>query len=138
MEQSWVLGLIGGLIIGTAGAVYLLFAGRILGPTATLFGIWTPDADRREKLAFMAGLAGVPLIISQALPYETHASSNLGWLVLGGLLVGFGTRLANGCTSGHGVCGVSRASPRSVAATVVFVAAGILTMALLRTILGVL
>lgn len=130
-------GLLGGLLIGCAGAIYLLVNGRILGPSGNIYGLWGPKGARAEKLAFLAGLVGLPLVMALAIPFATNATSNVWQLVLGGLLVGAGTRMANGCTSGHGVCGLSRLSPRSMAATAAFVGMGMAVMALLRGLWGV-
>jgi uncharacterized membrane protein YedE/YeeE len=91
----------------------------------------------KAALAFIAGLVGLPWLMTQAMPAQTHLTGNWLIIVAGGLLVGLGTRLANGCTSGHGVCGISRLSLRGIVATVFYVLAGGLTMALLRHVLGV-
>ncbi len=136
MEADWIWGLIGGLIIGMAGAVYLLGNGRIMGPSSVVGGILDGSDRSGEQFGFLAGLVALPALIVLALPAATYAPSNLVQLVLGGLLVGFGTRLANGCTSGHGVCGISRLSPRGVVASAVYIGAGMATMALARTIWG--
>lgn len=138
MNSDWLWGLLGGAMIGTAAAMFLLINGRIMGAS----GIFGEIVDRtagdsaREKLGFLAGLIAVPALIAALFGAQTHASSNLIVLVLGGLLVGFGTRIANGCTSGHGVCGMSRLSPRGIAASAVYVLAGGAAMAVLRHIWG--
>ncbi|MDZ7904966.1 MAG: YeeE/YedE thiosulfate transporter family protein [Cypionkella sp.] len=136
MEDRYIFGLLGGLIIGTAGAIYLLVNGRILGPSGSI-GAVVDGSDRSgEQIGFLAGLVALPLVISRFLPFETHASGQMYQLIVGGLLVGFGTRLANGCTSGHGVCGISRLSPRGIVSSVIYIAAGITVMALLRGLWG--
>jgi uncharacterized membrane protein YedE/YeeE len=137
VEQAWVFGLLGGLLIGSAGAIYLLVNGRILGPSSSIYGLWGPANGRSEQIAFLAGLIGLPMVITLFIPFDTLASNNFWQLLLGGLLVGAGTRLANGCTSGHGVCGMSRLSPRSLVATAAFVGMGMAVMALLRGLWGV-
>ena len=145
MEQDWLHGLIGGLMIGGAAAIYLLVNGKIMGASGILGGLADGSARgraRAEKLAFLAGLIAVPglLVLTgvvRAEAAETHVSGNLAVLVAAGLLVGLGTRLANGCTSGHGVCGLSRLSPRGLAATAAYLAAGILTLLLFRHVLHI-
>ncbi|GGH60225.1 YeeE/YedE family protein [Frigidibacter albus] len=142
MEQDWINGLIGGLMIGSAAAVYLLINGRIMGASGILGGLADGSARgraRAEKLAFLAGLIVVPglLVRAGAVPAETHVTGNLAVLVAAGLLVGLGTRLAGGCTSGHGVCGLSRLSPRGIAATAAYLAAGVLTLLLFRQVLHI-
>lgn len=140
MEIAWLWGLIGGLMIGGAAALFLLANGRIMGASGILGGL--VDGTGRdgwpERLAFLAGLVAVPAVLGWFWGAETHLTGNWGVVIAGGLLVGVGTRLANGCTSGHGVCGISRLSLRGIVATVFYVLAGGLTMALMRHVLGVL
>ncbi|MEW2913460.1 YeeE/YedE family protein [Leisingera sp. JC11] len=141
MEADWIWGLGGGLLIGLGGAVYLLGNGRIMGASGILGGLLDGSGRNTaaERTAFIAGVIGMPLLIgllTGGTP-DTHVTSNAAVLVLAGLLVGFGTRVANGCTSGHGVCGISRLSLRGIAATAVFMLAGFLTLAVLRQLLGV-
>lgn len=124
----------GGLMIGGAAAILLLVNGRIMGASGILGGLVDgTGAQARERLAFLGGLILAPLLAVLALGLPTgaeatHATGNWPVLILAGLLVGIGTRLGSGCTSGHGVCGLSRLSPRSLAATCTFIAAGILTV----------
>jgi uncharacterized membrane protein YedE/YeeE len=138
MPIDWLMGLAGGLMIGSAGAVFLLFNGRIMGISGIFGGLidGTGRGNWAERAVFVAALVAAPAVMAHWLPIDTHASGN--WLVLtvGGALVGVGTRLANGCTSGHGVCGVSRLAPRSIVATLLYVGAGFATMAVLRHLLG--
>ncbi|MFY0311690.1 YeeE/YedE family protein [Leisingera sp. D0M16] len=141
MQADWIWGLGGGLLIGLGGAVYLLGNGRIMGASGILGGLLDGSGRNTaaERTAFIAGVIGMPLLIgllTGSTP-DTHVTSNAAVLVLAGLLVGIGTRVANGCTSGHGVCGISRLSLRGIAATAVFMLAGILTLAVLRQMLGV-
>ncbi|UWQ55294.1 YeeE/YedE family protein [Leisingera caerulea] len=141
MEADWIWGLGGGLLIGLGGAVYLLGNGRIMGASGILGGLLDGSGRNTaaERTAFIAGVIGMPLLIgllTGGTP-DTHVTSNAAVLVLAGLLVGIGTRVANGCTSGHGVCGISRLSLRGIAATAVFMLAGVLTLAVLRQLLGV-
>lgn len=141
MPMDWILGLIGGLIIGTAGAVFLLANGRIMGASGLIGGLVDGSGmgNRNERLSFLAGLVGVPMVIAYVFGFvpETAATGNFAALVAAGLLVGIGTRIANGCTSGHGVCGISRLSLRGIVATVFYIGAGGLTVVLFRHVLGV-
>jgi uncharacterized membrane protein YedE/YeeE len=126
--------LAGGLLIGLAAAVLVLFNGRIAGVSGILGGLLRPaPGDVGWRVAFLAGLAGAPLAygLFAALP-EVRIDAGAGTLVAAGLLVGLGTRYGSGCTSGHGVCGVSRLSPRSLVATLSFMLAGFLTVFVLR------
>ncbi len=139
MPIDWIMGLLGGLLIGSAAALYLLISGRIMGASGILGGLVDGTGGRTsERLAFIAALIGVPLVISVvAGPLETHLTSNLFILIIAGLAVGVGTRLANGCTSGHGVCGISRLSARAIAATVIYLLAGAVCVGLAKHVLGV-
>nr|WP_276591665.1 YeeE/YedE thiosulfate transporter family protein [Sphingomicrobium nitratireducens] len=128
-------GLLGGLLIGLAGALMLLGAGRIAGVSgifARATGIGTGSMDRTAAWAFVLGLPLGALLLGLAVAKEPPSFFDWPYLVVAGLLVGFGTRLGNGCTSGHGVCGVSRLSGRSIVATLTFMAAGIATVALMN------
>jgi uncharacterized membrane protein YedE/YeeE len=126
---------IGGALIGLSAALLMLLVGRVAGISGILGGCLMPGAgDRGWRLAFLAGLLLAPvtaLALGTDLPVPPMPAS---WLIVvgAGLLVGFGTRLGGGCTSGHGVCGVARLSPRSITATVVFMAAAMLTVAVMR------
>lgn len=138
---EWIMGLVGGLMIGTAAAVFLLGNGRIMGASGIIGGLVDRSAlnNWAERAVFIGALVGVPALIVQLfdLQLNTNATSNLVIVILGGLLVGVGTRLANGCTSGHGVCGISRFSIRGIMATVFYLLAGGITMVLFRHLLGV-
>ena len=137
--QDWILGLLGGLMIGSAGAIYLLGNGRIMGASGILGGLidGSGRADWAERAAFLAGVIGVPAVLALWLVPQTHLTDNLWLIVAGGLLTGLGTRLGNGCTSGHGVCGISRLAPRGIVATLVYMLAGAITVALFRHVWGV-
>jgi len=128
----------GGALIGLATAVLLLFCGRIAGISGILGGLLRPRAgDTGWRLAFTAGLALAPWLFGWlAAPAVPHFGGSTAVLIGAGLLVGFGTRLGSGCTSGHGVCGVARLAPRSLAATAIFMAAGIATVYVVRHGLG--
>ncbi|NOD31132.1 MULTISPECIES: YeeE/YedE family protein [Ruegeria] len=140
MNIEWIWGLCGGLLIGLGAAVYLLGNGRIMGASGILGGLVDGEArdNKAERLAFIAGLIGMPLLLRPLIAPEaqTHLTSNLGLVVVAGLLVGVGTRIANGCTSGHGVCGISRFSLRGIVATVFYILAGGMTLVLLRHVWG--
>lgn len=140
MQTEWLLGLAGGVMIGLAAALFLLFNGRIMGASGLLGGLvdGSGSNDRSERIAFLAGLVLVPgAIVAYSGGASTHLTSNYVLIVISGLLVGVGTRLANGCTSGHGVCGISRVSLRGIAATVAYIAAGALTVAALKSFVGI-
>ena len=126
--------LAGGILIGTAVGMFALLNGRIAGISGVLGGLLKPvKGDVAWRAAFVLGLAGAPLVyaVFTALP-TLRIDAGYGALVIAGLLVGVGTRYGSGCTSGHGVCGLSRLSPRSLAATTVFMAAGFATVYVLR------
>jgi uncharacterized protein len=131
-----VQGLIGGLLIGIASAVMLLGLGRIAGVSglaARSIGLTDAGAPRITALTFIIGLPLGAFIVSLVMgPLEVRFPSSNAMLIIGGLLVGFGTRLGSGCTSGHGVCGLSRLSRRSIVATAIFMASGFATVAALR------
>ncbi|SEM73653.1 hypothetical protein SAMN04488012_10680 [Palleronia salina] len=140
IPMDWIYGLLGGLMIGIAAAIYLLGDGRIMGASGVIAGLWQSVGSTvwQGRALFVVGLVGAPAIAAWAMGgAETNATTNPVLLVLAGLLVGYGTRLGNGCTSGHGVCGMSRLSPRGIAATVTFVAVGVVVMAVGRHVLGV-
>ena len=136
--QDWMFGLLGGVMIGSAGAIYLLGNGRIMGASGILGGLidGSGRADAAERAAFLAGVIGVPAVLALWLAPQTHLTDNLWLIGAGGLLTGLGTRLGNGCTSGHGVCGISRLAPRGIVATLVYMLAGALTVALARHVWG--
>ena len=141
IEMDWVWGLVGGLMIGLAGAVFLLGNGRIMGASGIIGGLVDRSglSNWQERVAFLAALVVVPALMLPIYNVEvqTHITDNIVLIVAAGLLVGIGTRLANGCTSGHGVCGISRFSLRGMVATVFYLLAGGIAMALFRHVLGV-
>ncbi len=133
-------GLLGGALIGLAASALMLLTGRIAGISGIFGGLLQPAArDRNWRLAFVAGLIAAPLIAAFAtaspLPVPTMPSS-LILIAIAGLLVGFGSRMGGGCTSGHGVCGIARLSARSMVATLIFMAAAIATVAIVRHVIG--
>jgi len=130
---------IGGALIGLSAALLMLLIGRIAGITGILAGVLPPLwSDQPWRLAFLAGLIGAPLLAALAGYTLAAPSIDEGWIVIvaAGLLVGFGTRLGGGCTSGHGVCGIARLSPRSIVATCVFMAVAIAVVAIRRHVIG--
>lgn len=141
MQIEWIDGLLGGLLIGLGGAAYLLGAGRIMGASGIIGGL--VDGSGRDtatdRIGFLAAMVIVPLLLNLAAggTAETHVTSNFAVIIAAGLLVGVGTRIANGCTSGHGVCGISRFSLRGIVATVFYILAGGITVVLFRHLLGV-
>lgn len=133
------MGLVGGVIIGLAAAMYLLVNGRIMGASGILGGLVAGSSKETssERASFIFGLVAVPAVVAILMGgAETHLNNNLVIVALAGILVGVGTRLANGCTSGHGVCGISRFSLRGIVATVFYIGAGGVTVVLARHILG--
>ena len=129
----------GGVLIGSASAIFLLFNGRIAGISGILGGLLRPRAgDIGWRIAFIAGLVCAPLAYGFFAPVARPeiAASDLA-LSVAGLLVGVGTRYGSGCTSGHGVCGISRMSARSVVATALFMGAGFVTVFIVRHVLGI-
>lgn len=141
MEQDWIMGLIGGVLIGIGAAVYLLGNGRIMGASGIVGSV--VDGSARpvllERLVFLAALVVVPAVLIALGDGVATTNVTGNWLViiLAGLLVGVGTRIANGCTSGHGVCGISRFSVRGIVATLIYLGAGGVTLVLARHLMGV-
>ncbi|HZR73726.1 YeeE/YedE family protein [Bradyrhizobium sp.] len=127
-------GLIGGALIGLASALLMLSAGRLAGVSGMLGGSLTANSDRGWRLAFIAGLIAAALIgpLFGTPGAARLSSSNLVLYAAAGLLVGFGSRMGNGCTSGHGVCGFARISTRSIVATLVFMGVAFITVAVVR------
>lgn len=130
--------LAGGALIGLAAAILVIANGRIAGISGILGGLLRPaHHDWGWRLAFVAGLLAAPTVYALVAPLPVpRIEAGTAMLVLAGLLVGFGTRLGSGCTSGHGVCGLARMSPRSLAATLGFMAAGFATVFVVRHVLA--
>ncbi len=130
--------LAGGMLIGIAAAIFVLFNGRIAGISGILGGLLRfPKGDSGWRIAFVLGLLGAPFIYMLA--FSTPApqiEAGYSGLIIAGLLVGIGSRYGAGCTSGHGVCGLSRFSPRSAAATLAFMGTGFVTVYVLRHLIG--
>ncbi|NDA94425.1 MAG: YeeE/YedE family protein [Betaproteobacteria bacterium] len=127
----------GGIVLGLAAAMFILLNGRILGISGILGGFMPPrSGDAAWRLAFLLGLFAAPTVFHALMPAQYINAPRIeasNWMVVAaGLLVGIGTRYASGCTSGHGVCGLSRLSPRSLLATASFMSAGFATVYLMR------
>ena len=131
--------LIGGMLIGLAAALFVLLNGRIAGISGVLGGLLSPvQGDVLWRVAFVGGIIAAPLVYSifQTLP-QAQIDADYAALIAAGLLVGVGTRYGSGCTSGHGVCGLSRLSLRSLVATAIFMGAGFVTVYVVRHLLSV-
>ncbi len=130
--------LAGGVLLGLASALFILFNGRVLGISGILGGLLRPRAgDAGWRIAFIAGLLAAPAVWSLfAAPVVPRIDATPAFLVVAGLLVGWGTRYGSGCTSGHGVCGLSRMSPRSLVATLAFMGTGFATVFVMRHLLA--
>jgi uncharacterized membrane protein YedE/YeeE len=130
---------IGGALIGLAAVLLMMFNGRIAGVAGITGGLVNPKTDDRLwRLTFIVGLIAAPLaaaLLGHAVPMPAMPGSMIT-IAVAGLLVGFGTRLGNGCTSGHGICGIARLSPRSIVATVVFMVAAIVVVAVTHHVVG--
>ncbi len=130
---------IGGALIGLSAVLLMLFDGRIAGVTGIFAGLIDPLAtDRAWRATFIVGLIAAPLsaaLLGYAIPIP-HLPTSLVTIAVAGLLVGFGTRLSNGCTSGHGICGIARLSPRSIIATGIFMLAAVIVVAVTRHLVG--
>lgn len=140
MPIEWIFGLVGGGLIGTAAAIFLLVNGQIMGASGIIGGLIDGSGRHnwQERAALIAGLILAPAVaVALTGGGQTHLTDNWAVLISAGLLVGVGTRLANGCTSGHGVCGISRLSLRGIVATVFYIGAGALTVVVFKHILGV-
>jgi len=129
-----IASLLGGLLIGIAAALLILFNGKIAGISGIIGGLISANReDRFWRIAFLVGLIIAPSVWQMFYPLPTiQISSNTPLVIIAGLLVGIGTRIGSGCTSGHGVCGISRFSTRSIIATLMFMAVGFITVFLVR------
>ena len=141
MQTDWIMGLTGGVVIGLAASFYLLTNGKIMGASGIIGDLVDKSgwSTARDRIIFLAGLVFAPMvcIIVLDIPAETKVTTNIIVLIMAGLMVGIGTRLANGCTSGHGVCGISRLSLRGIFSTIFYVLAGIFTVLLSRHVWGI-
>lgn len=136
--HPWISSLIGGVMIGLSAVLLMASMGRIAGISGIASSLLTGASDRGWRISFLIGLVAAPWLL-----FLVRGETAIGapvvswpWMAAAGLLVGFGTRLGSGCTSGHGVCGIARLSPRSLLATAVFVATGMATVFVVRHLLG--
>ncbi|MFN7453234.1 MAG: YeeE/YedE family protein [Pseudobdellovibrionaceae bacterium] len=135
MNQDWINALIGGAIIGLSVSIMLLMNGRVTGISGIINGLIEPiKGDTLWRFLFVAGLflGGVLMLPFKSEAFVNTVSTSDLTVGIAGLLVGFGTIMGSGCTSGHGVCGISRMSPRSLVATITFIVAGVLAVVLFR------
>jgi len=135
--NAMLIPLFGGILIGVSSLAMLALLGRITGISGIFAGVITAESGT-WRWAFTAGLIGGPVLFQLLTNTSAPLPSEAGWplTIIAGLLVGFGTRYAGGCTSGHGVCGIGRLSQRSMAATASFMGAGIVTVFITRHLLG--
>lgn len=135
---DWAYGFGGGVVIGLAAALFLLLNGRIAGISGILGGLLDrAPTDVGERVVFLAGLIGAPaLYLLWGHAPAVNTSDSVPLLLIGGLIVGFGARLGSGCASGHGVCGISRLSLRSISAAAVFMAVGVAVVTVIRHLVG--
>lgn len=131
---------LGGMLLGIAAALYVILHGRILGISGIVSGLLTPkENDINWRLSLILGLLTAPFWASLLFGLHTTTVIDADWLaiIIAGFLVGFGAHYGSGCTSGHGVCGLSRLSPRSLVATISFMSAGFLMVFVIRHVLGI-
>lgn len=144
MQINWlsftpVPSLLGGMILGLAAALYVLLHGRILGISGIVSGLLHPkQGDVVWRLSLVLGLISAPIWAAMLFEVRPIVEMDVDWyaILIAGLLVGFGAQYGSGCTSGHGICGLSRLSPRSLVATLTFMGAGFLTVFILRHLIG--
>lgn len=135
VDFSWSSALVGGALIGLAAGIMMLFNGRVAGISGIFANLLQPYSSTAWQWAFIIGLLISGLLSHWLIsPIQIDIKANTTMLVIAGLLVGFGTRLGNGCTSGHGVCGIARFSIRALIATLTFICSGIVTVYLLSLI----
>ena len=138
--DSWLRAAAGGLLIGVAAAVMIVFNGRIAGVSGVLGGLMFDgnSSDRRWRSMFLGGMVLGAVLLTTLVTSLPASRLQTGWLgmAIAGLVVGYGTRMGSGCTSGHGVCGIARLSTRSIIATITFMTFGALTVFVIRHLLG--
>jgi uncharacterized membrane protein YedE/YeeE len=135
LPEAFITPLLGGVTLGGAAMWLLFFLGRVAGISGILWGVMA-EPDRHWRVFFLMGLlmGGVVVHVVLGMPVPAQSSTQLPLVVFSGLLVGFGTRMGGGCTSGHGVCGIGRQSLRSIVATATFMVTGVLTVFIIRHI----
>jgi len=144
MQINWLAftpgpAFLGGILLGLAAALFVILHGRILGISGIVSGLLSPkEGDINWRLSLVLGILSAPLLSSLFFDLHTTTVIDADWitLIVAGVLVGFGANYGSGCTSGHGVCGLSRLSPRSLVATLSFMSAGFLTAFVIRHLLG--
>lgn len=140
MPIEWIMALIGGLLIGLSVTLMLWLNGRVTGIAGIIYGLFNPvTGDRAWRGYFISGLilGGLAMTLVKADAFENQLVTNPAQAIIAGLLVGFGTILGSGCTSGHGVCGLSRFSVRSLVSTLIFMFFGVLIVYVIRHGLGI-
>lgn len=140
MNHDWLMGLLGGGLIGTSAAIFLLVNGKVMGASGLVGGLVDKSGmgNWQERLAWIAGLILIPAVMTLMFELKpTNITGNILVIIAAGLFVGVGTRVANGCTSGHGICGISRMSLRGIVATVFYIGAGGLTVIIFKHALGI-
>jgi uncharacterized membrane protein YedE/YeeE len=144
MQIDWLAftpgpAIFGGILLGIAAALYVILHGRILGISGIVSGLLPPkEGDLHWRISLLLGMLSAPILASLLFGVNTISIIDADWLaiVIAGVLVGFGSQYGSGCTSGHGVCGLSRLSPRSLVATISFMSTGFLMVFVLRHVLG--
>lgn len=138
MPQNLILALGGGVLIGLSAMVMFILLGRITGISGIFAGCLKPEPAGAWRYLFVLGLILAPIVYHQLSGTQAPLPSDAGWplTVMAGLLVGFGTRMGGGCTSGHGVCGIGRLSRRSIVGTVFFIGTGMVTVFVMRHVVG--
>lgn len=133
-----IAGTIGGALIGLSAALLLLFNGRIAGVSGILSGAFLHKGDKTWRWMFLIGMILSSFLYQLTYPesFTEYTDTSLLVLITGSFMIGFGTRMGGGCTSGHGICGIGRISSRSIAATFIFMSAGLITVYITRHVLG--
>ena len=135
IPTDWINALLGGVLIGVSVSLMLFWNGRVVGISGIVNGVISPkNGDTFWRVLFLIGLIMGGFVLRQLNPevFENTLKSEAWTVIVAGLLVGFGTVMGSGCTSGHGVCGISRLSPRSLVATIVFIVAGVLSVVIFK------
>lgn len=138
IASSWIYGLMGGILIGVSASILLAFNGRIAGISGMINGVLEFSPTQRWRWYFLGGMIAGGFIYEYILPLPPTPASGVAVIpmILGGLLVGWGTRMGNGCTSGHGVCGLGRLSMRSLVSVISFLASGMITVYITRHLIN--
>lgn len=138
MMHDFLSAFLGGLLLGVSVVGYLYIHGRIAGISGLIGQVLNPQSIfKTPALWFLLGLIIIPFVYGRCIQPEIELNTSPWMMVIAGLLVGFGTRLGSGCTSGHGICGISRLSKRSILATAIFMWAGFMTVYVIRHLIGV-